>query len=115
LLYVWKSTCPLTPRYEARGESEIVAQVPGRDAVSGLANLLKRSIPRRDLLSVCLAEWRQAFGRSPRNMEKLKLVEAMAATAPDPLYAGKDTAQSYKAIATILAKREVENLRRQRK
>lgn len=115
LLYVWKSTCPLTPRYEARGESEIVAQVPGRDAVSGLANLLKRSIPRRDLLSVCLAEWRQAFGRSPRNMEKLKLVEAMAAKAPDPLHAGKDTAQSYKAIATVLAKREVENLRRQRK
>ena len=105
LLYVWKSACPLIPRYESRGEGTIVAQVPGRDAVSGLANLLKRSVPQREILSVCLAEWRQAFGRSPRNAERLNAAETLAARTPQSLNAGMETVEAYKAIAAILSQR----------
>ena len=105
LLYVWKSACPLIPRYESRGEGTIVAQVPGRDAVSGLANLLKRSVPQREILSVCLAEWRQAFGRSPRNAERLNAAETLAARTPQLLNAGMETVEAYKAIAEILSQR----------
>ncbi len=105
LLYVWKSASPLIPRYASRGEGNIVAQVPGRDAVSGLANLLKRSIPRREILSVCLAEWRQAFGRAPRNAEKLRAAETLASRTPQSLTAGTETVEAYKAIAAILSQR----------
>ena len=81
------------------------SKTPGRDAVSGLANLLKRSVPQREILSVCLAEWRQAFGRSPRNAERLNAAETLAARTPQSLNAGMETVEAYKAIAAILSQR----------
>ncbi|MFO7974086.1 MAG: DUF4350 domain-containing protein [Candidatus Hydrogenedentota bacterium] len=105
LLYVWKSASPLAPRYAARGEGDLVVQTQGRDAVSGLANLLKRSIPKSEVLNVCLTEWGQAFGRSPRNATKLKNAEAIAARAPTGPLAGADIVEAYRNISAVLSKR----------
>lgn len=105
LLYVWQSACPLTPRYEARNEGGVVTQAPGRDAVSGLGNLLKRSIPQREVLHVCLDEWKQAFGRSPRSAEKLTEAEAIAARAANAPLMGSELPEAYRQISRVLSKR----------
>lgn len=105
LLYVWKSASPLAPRYQARGEGDAVVQTQGRDAVSGLANLLKRSIPASEVLNVCMTEWRQAFGRSPRNATKLKTAETIVARTSNGPLAGAETVEAYRNISTVLSKR----------
>ena len=105
LLYVWKSASPLAPRYQARGEEDVVVQTQGRDAVSGLASLLKRSIPASEVLNVCMTEWCQAFGRSPRNATKLKTAETIVARTPNGPLAGAETVEAYRNVSTVLSKR----------
>ena len=66
-LFVWKSAASFLPRDRASGEGEIIA---GRDAYSGFTNLLRRGVRPRDLLAVCLAEWRRSSPRLARGLDE---------------------------------------------
>ncbi|MFN2621775.1 MAG: DUF4350 domain-containing protein [Chthoniobacterales bacterium] len=69
-LFVWKSAASFLPRDRAGEDGESV--IAGRDAYSGFTNLLRRGVRPRDLLPVCLAEWRRSSPQlAPRLEEKL--------------------------------------------
>jgi hypothetical protein len=65
-LFVWKSAASFLPRDRASADAGSV--IAGRDAYSGFTNLLRRGVRPRDLLPVCLAEWRRS---SPQLAQRL--------------------------------------------
>jgi hypothetical protein len=77
LLYVWKCGVPFVgvplPEKEYR-------EVCGRDSVSGLVNLLRRNVPREELIGACFREWAKTFsrelGQSPELAGKLRKIIA---------------------------------------
>jgi hypothetical protein len=57
-LFVWKNSVPLVPPYRD-GAARVGEK--GRGSVSGLRNLLRRSIPSGQIFPVCLAEWKKSL------------------------------------------------------
>jgi hypothetical protein len=68
-LYVWRATMSLVPR-AAEGASKNREVVTGRDSTAGFTNLLRRSIPPAELISVCLSEWRQSVPRDRADLRR---------------------------------------------
>jgi hypothetical protein len=67
-LFVWKSAASFLPRDRVSGGAgEVIA---GRDAYSGFTNLLRRGLRPRDLLPVCLAEWRRSSPQLARGLDE---------------------------------------------
>lgn len=56
VLFIWRNGVGLVPP-DATGPGEELAA--GRDSASGLANLLRRNVPRGRVLDVCFTEWRR--------------------------------------------------------
>ncbi len=83
ILFLWRSASSLLPSRAPRAEEA----VSGRDSLEGMTALLRRGIAERDLLQVCVEEWKKTSpGRT--------LAE------PPP---AKDVAAAYRTIATSLA------------
>ena len=87
-LFVWKSAASFLPRDRASGGAgEVIA---GRDAYSGFTNLLRRGVRPRDLLPVCLAEWRRSSPQLARGLhEKLAQFGEGAADSNEKLSAAE--------------------------
>ena len=117
LVAAWWSASSLIPKRADYEEAE-VQYVGGRDDLNALVNLLQRSIPSRDVVSVCLAEWKRDFlhdgSIADPLREKLTRIQAIvdragrekgliAATRREP--AGRTPDAVYRAICEILAER----------
>lgn len=63
LLYLWQNTFPLAPLPPETSDKGEPGHVVGRDATLGLINLLRRGLPPRRLLRVCLEHWKDTAGR----------------------------------------------------
>ncbi|MEE9217999.1 MAG: DUF4350 domain-containing protein [Acidobacteriota bacterium] len=80
-LAVWRAGTRLVPPPEEPEGGGAVETVPGRDAAEGLTSLLRRSIPARHILRVCLEEWKREPARSRRiRPEDLDLLAAQSAS-----------------------------------
>jgi hypothetical protein len=60
-LFIWKNSTSLAPPHPDERQQDYV---PGKDAGSGFVNLLRRTIPSRELLPACFAEWKKSAARS---------------------------------------------------
>jgi hypothetical protein len=67
-LFIWKSAASFLPR--DRADETAGGAIAGRDAYSGFTNLLRRGLPPRDLLPVCLAEWRKSSPQAARQLDE---------------------------------------------
>lgn len=95
-LFVWQSSARFLPALE---EQERLDAVSGKDAASGLVNLIKRSVPRTELAAVCLAEWKKSPQLQQRcGKQKLERIETAVKTQNDPV-------QIYRTIQQILAEK----------
>jgi len=102
LLFVWQNASSLVPK---RG-GLAPAPAQGRDSAAGLVNLLRRAIPRRDVLSVCENEWRRSLGPGSEAMKRKAARVHEIVRAERALPPGRhDPAGAYKRISKILAKR----------
>ena len=66
ILFVWKNSVyfvPPRPDAYDRSERDVYAT---RDSTDGLISLLRRNIPKRQLLQICAREWRRTFQRTQR-------------------------------------------------
>lgn len=104
-LFIWRSGSPLAPRDpEAdlevrRGEAET------RDAFEGGVNLLRRNIAARDLLGLCLEEWKKSGAPKPPDMKvRLARAESLAAVR-DRAGKGAAIAAAYNELVRILSLR----------
>lgn len=82
-LYLWRQGSSLVPTVAPGGDSSEV--LSGRDASSGLVNLLQRALPPRDLFPACLAEYKRSAPWRRLGSETQRSLEALAADpAADP-------------------------------
>ncbi len=82
LLFVWQAAFPLVPLpAEASASLELQSE---RSAQAGLAQLLRRGVPPRELLTACLREWERLDGQ---RSAKREAVRRALAEAPDPVTA----------------------------
>jgi hypothetical protein len=96
-LFIWKNSASFLPPHRdlTGGESSMAA----KDAGAGLANLLRRNIPAKALLTTCWKEWeRSRFGGRHYSRSKLERAQAM-------LRGHHDAAETYREVARILAER----------
>jgi hypothetical protein len=92
-LFIWASASSFLPPREQRPDDTVA----GRDAQEGLAALLRRGVPEKDLLDTCFREWSRSApsARVARNVE-----EEIAR------WRGRDPLDAYRAAqATIAEKR----------
>lgn len=85
-IFVWKNTTSFLPRVEGPPE-----EIAGRDTTAGLANLLRRSVPRSEVISVAIAEWAKPL----KNAERAREAREIASRHADP-------AAAYNALASIV-------------
>jgi hypothetical protein len=100
LLFIWMNASSLVPPYTAL--APVAVAVRGRDAASGLTNLLRRSVPKGSLLAVCLTEWRKGERRGAARIEPAKLarLETLAAGGK------RDPLSAYEQIRRLLAEKK---------
>ena len=67
-LALWRASIPLVPARSSRHPGEISL---GRDHLTGLANLLRRNIPRNDVVAACVNEWENSFSHGGRDVSFL--------------------------------------------
>jgi len=113
-LFIWKNSTSFLPPLEpasfqsgpssfraatVRERSETDDSVAAKDISAGLANLLRRNVPRKQLPQVCLKEWEasQHGGRyySPAKLERVRNLARQEG----------DAAETYRRISKILTER----------
>ncbi len=104
VLYIWRAMSPLVPRRTDPAPEEAVP-LEGRDAAAALQNLLRRHVPRHELLGTCLHEWRSAQPRiSAEEERRFQEAEAIAAAEEAKPAKSRNRAEAYKAISALLGK-----------
>jgi hypothetical protein len=91
VLYIWKSGTSLLPE-AASAESDVVS---GKDTASGLASLLRRTVPSRALAETCVSMWKKSAG----DLSRMPAIEDILRTEKDPV-------RTYERIRQILAERQ---------
>jgi len=101
-LFVWKNNSSLIPRGRAEENPGAPEVVFGRDSAGGFLNLLRRNIRKRDLLGVCLTEWRQSCAH---RVSRGKLEEMQRVIDEDNAREQQNPLTVYRAISRILTRR----------
>jgi hypothetical protein len=70
LLFIWRNASSLLPLKDSATESK---ELLGRDNRQGMLTLLRRSIPREQLISTCLSEWERALPLLPLTRREVPL------------------------------------------
>lgn len=96
VLFLWRSASSLLPPREV-GDTLAFAKgaVAGRDSLEGLAALLHRGVPEKQLLDTCFAEWSKSAPRERRSDAIRAAIEKHAASPVD----------AYRAAALILTEK----------
>lgn len=99
-LFIWKSSISFVPLYPAPPQQ---AQVLGKNAVAGFINLLRRNIPRREVLRVCFEEWTKSLlqGRA-QSIARVDQAQAILETENARAQKEKDPVRAYREICGVL-------------
>jgi len=110
-LFVWRNAAPLVPRVVASSGSSAAdpAAVRGRDARSGMCNLLSHHIPSSAILGLCVDEWQRTCSRDGRGDEAIleRVRERIREEEERPL-TQRDFIEAHNDIRRILAEEHKE-------
>ena len=85
-LFIWRNVLSLVPPPPPSAyAAERAGTVVGRDSAAGFLNLLRRGVPRRELVRTCLAQWQSGVGRR----------------APDPVVVARVRAAEQEAMQGV--------------
>ena len=100
-LFIWRGSSSLAPAHEAAPNT-----LEGRGSVAGLTNLLRRSIPEKQLIAVCVAEWKKAKtvlgGYHATRLGQVERAAAQGTIRPTGQLAQSGPVETYQAITKIL-------------
>jgi len=104
LLYIWKNGQPLVPPYEDALPTDAYAYV-GKDSASGFVNLLRRSVPRKDVLRTCMAEFEKSYlHRQADFASSLRDAKAILFREDNTDARNRDLVKSYREICELFSK-----------
>ena len=99
LLFIWKNAAPLI-----RASTEFHAEMQaGKESGAGLANLLRRNVPERELLSVCLDQWQKSAREVPA--ERKNKMETIVETEEGKSVRQRDLPAAYNALHRAMKER----------
>lgn len=105
-LYIWKNSTSFVPPYPDAQEAQEAESALGKDSSAGLTNLLRRSIPAKDILSVCWQEWKKsqspAAVRAKGQLDRMESVYNADHSAP---LRQRNPVEAYNRISRILKER----------
>lgn len=106
-LFVWRNALSLVPpAIDPAGTPH--APDPGRDCASGLANLLRRNVPQREILAACLNEWVKSKERLvPGRTPELDRIRELVVRERETVAEEKDCVRTYNAVVELLKRRYV--------
>jgi hypothetical protein len=106
-LFIWKSMASLVPFAAAENAGQPVVE-PGRDSAAGFLNLLRRGVPARELLAVCLAQWQANAAGSRRHAPTPEVVKRLRVIVEEenakPFHR-RSPAQAYRAMCEALKRK----------
>jgi hypothetical protein len=101
-LFLWKSSMSFIPR---PSDAMTATTVLGRGSAAGFENLLRRSVPPKDLLQVSLDEWHKTARLdarcTPQRREKIRALVDSFNTVATP-----NVVETYREIALILNRKK---------
>jgi len=98
-LVLWKEAVPFLPARRVARDTR--AEVRGKDADAGFINLLRRSVPPRQVIGLCVDEWEKTAGDRATDAERAQ-VRAVART--HDAHRSRDPVAAFREIANELAK-----------
>ena len=99
-LFVWMNSVSLVPLHTYRQSENYVA---GKDAAAGFHNLLRRSIPKRDLLATCFNEWKKSVLQTGKySADRIRRAEAAFQAESSLPEKHRDPVRTYQTISAIL-------------
>jgi len=102
ILFVWRNGASFLPPYESGVEAGPVT--PPKDEVDALTNLLRRNIPKTQVLGACYNEWTKSLGKeADDSKQRVQKVEQLVHQARGE--EEKKAVAIYNAISEILQRR----------
>ncbi len=110
ILFIWKNAAPFIPAHPSSSSQNGNEFATERDFTQGLISLLRRYVPSRQILEVCLAEWKKSYDSrrhiDPESQEKIDSLvgcgQSDSKKIPDPI-------NVYRTISRILAQKGKDN------
>jgi len=97
----------LVPPFEDERRDREQGVWSGRDTLSGLSGLLRRTISGRQILDVCFEEWKKSLPKRPGpSGDELKRAQAISDAEKKRTAKERDPVQAYRAISTLLSERK---------
>jgi hypothetical protein len=102
-LFVWKNASSLVPPHETPAGG--APGVTGRDAMTGLVNLLRRGIPRTEILNRIFEEWRKTRQRSTLKRALWPAIETLIREENARPPRQRQPVATYRAISALWQRR----------
>ncbi|MCX7824784.1 MAG: hypothetical protein N2689_04430 [Verrucomicrobiae bacterium] len=105
-LFVWKNAASFVPPHDEEAGALRLEPTAGKDAAAGLVNLLRRTIPPRDLALVCFEEWKKSFAHRQELAARLARAQSLVDAERSRPPAKRQPVQMYRDISRVLAERQ---------
>jgi hypothetical protein len=104
LLVVWKNATHFVPPPKPAPNLNQAPLASERDHTQGLISLLRRNIAVKNILTVCVAEWKKAVDRGHKIApEKISKIESLLDLQESPSKKEIDPVAGYRKICSILS------------
>ncbi|MFB3890865.1 MAG: DUF4350 domain-containing protein [Phycisphaerae bacterium] len=106
-LLIWKNAATFVPRDPARAAQLSGVKVWGRGSAAGLVNLLRRSIPRSEIVPTCFSEWvKSAPARRRVKPAAVRQIQQIIDAQDDLPKRKQDPLWAYRMICGIVSERK---------
>ncbi|MDH3882898.1 MAG: hypothetical protein OET63_01685 [Desulfobacterales bacterium] len=105
LLFIWKNSVYFVPPTKSNRSQQSKNFVSDRESTRGLISLLRRNIPKRQLLQTCVREWERSIQPEKRfQNDKLKQIKSAFQRIETQSPKSIDLVQGYLRIIKIISK-----------
>jgi hypothetical protein len=104
VLVIWKNATHFVPPFKPAADGNQAHLASERDHTQGLISLLRRYIAVKDILTVCVAEWKKAVNRRDKfATEKMSKIDSLPELQQSPTIKEIDPVSGYRKICSILS------------
>jgi len=105
LLFIWKNSAYFVPPLNSSRSRQPKDYVSDRESTRGLISLLRRNIPKRQLLQTCVREWERSIQSEKRfRNDKLKQIKSVLQKIETQSPKSIDPVVGYRRIVKIISK-----------